>query len=113
MKKVFKPILLLIIVISLIRIENASASGESHARSLGLAGCYTTLAYGIEAPFWNPANLGLPQNSRFSFNFFSLGTRLGNNSFSLKDYNYYNGKFLTLSDKNKILNSIPSNGRIS
>ena len=110
MKKAFKLIFLTVIVITLIRIENVFASGESHARSLGLAGCYTTLASGVEAPFWNPANLGLPQNPRFSFNLFSLGTRLGNNSFSLKDYNHYNGKFLTLSDKNKIINSIPSDG---
>ena len=90
--------------------EDAFPSGESHARSLGLAGCYTTLASGIEAPFWNPANLGFSQNPRFSLNFFSLGTNLGNNSFSVKDYNHYNGKFLNQSDKDKILNSIPSDG---
>ncbi len=110
MKKIFRIFFLIVLAIFLVSVENAFPSGESHARSLGLGGCYTTLASGVEAPFWNPANLGFPQNPRFSFNLFSLGTRLGNNSFSLKDYNHYNGKFLTQSDKDKILNSIPSDG---
>ncbi len=110
MKKKVKLILLIILGMILFCEGDAFSSGESHARSLGLAGCYTTLSFGIEAPFWNPANLGLSQNPRFSFNFFSLGSRLANNSFSVKDYNHYNGKFLNQSDKSKILNSIPSDG---
>ncbi len=103
-------ILLMVLAVPLIQAENGYPSGESHARSLGLAGCFTTLSSGIEAPFWNPANLGLPQNSRFSFNLFSLGAKLGNNSFSMGDYNRYNGKFLTQSDKDAILSSIPDQG---
>ena len=76
MKKSTKLILLIILAMTLFCTEDAFPSGESHARSLGLAGCYTTLASGIEAPFWNPANLGFSQNPRFSLNFFSLGTNL-------------------------------------
>jgi len=110
MKKITQIILLVILAIPLFWAENAFPNGESHARSLGLAGCYTTLSSGIEAPFWNPANLGFPQNPKLSFNLFSLGAKLGNNSFSIKDYNHYNGKFLTRSDKDKILNSIPDDG---
>jgi hypothetical protein len=110
MNNTLRGFFFLILVIFLIWAENAFPSEESHARSLGLAGCYTTLSSGIEAPFWNPANLGFPQNPKFSFNLFSLGAKLGNNSFSVKDYNQYNGKFLNPSDKEKILNSIPSQG---
>lgn len=110
MRKIYRIIGAIVLVLSLIRVESGYPCGESGARSLGLAGCFTTLSSGVEAPFWNPANLGFPQNPGFTFNLFSFGAKLGNNGFSVKDYNRYNGKFLSESDKDKILNSIPDQG---
>jgi len=110
MKKICGIIGAVALVWSLVGVESGYPSGESRARSLGLAGSFTTLASGVEAPFWNPANLGLPENPGFSFNLFSLGAKFGNNSFSVKDYNHYNGKFLVESDKQEILSSIPRTG---
>ena len=110
MRKIYGIIGAVALVFSLVGAESGYPNGESRARSLGLAGSFNTLASGVEAPFWNPANLGFPQNPRFSLNLFSLAARLGNNSFSAKDYNHYSGKFLAESDKRKILNSIPRSG---
>ncbi len=88
----------------------AFGSGESNPRAMAMGGAYTALARDIEAPYWNPANLGLSDGKGFTINFVNVGLDLKNNSFSLADYNKYNGKFLTDKDKNDILNSIPSDG---
>jgi hypothetical protein len=84
--------------------------GENNPRAVGMGGAYTALARDLDAPDWNPANLGLSDGKGFTMNFLNLGMRLKNNSFSLDDYNRYNGKFLTDSDKDEIINSIPSTG---
>ncbi|MEE9554857.1 MAG: hypothetical protein V3W18_11215, partial [candidate division Zixibacteria bacterium] len=84
--------------------------GESNPKAIGMGGAYTALARDLEAPYWNPANLGLSDGKGFSINMFNVGVGLRNNSFSLADYNKYTGKFLTDSDKQDILNSIPSEG---
>ncbi|MCK4224587.1 MAG: conjugal transfer protein TraF [candidate division Zixibacteria bacterium] len=86
------------------------ASGLSSGRSVGMGGAYTQIAKGVESAFWNPANLGLSKNSERSWMIFSLGINANNNSFNLKQYNQYNGKFLTSEDKQTILNSIPKEG---
>jgi len=57
----------------------------------------------VESVFWNPANLGFSKGSEKSLMLFSLGINAYNNSFNLKQYNQYNGKFLTSEDKQTIL----------
>jgi len=84
--------------------------GESNPRAIGMGGAYTALARDLEAPYWNPANLGLSEHRSFTINLFDVGLGLRNNSFSLADYNKYNGKFLTDEDKDDIINSIPADG---
>lgn len=84
--------------------------GESNPRAIGMGGAYTALARDLEAPYWNPANLGLSEHRSFTINLFNVGCGLRNNSFSLSDYNKYTGKFLTDSDKEDILNSVPAQG---
>lgn len=84
--------------------------GESSPRAVAMGGAYTALARNIEAPYWNPANLGLSGNNGFSINLLNVGAEVKNNSFSLSEYNKYNGKFLTDGDKQDILNSIPADG---
>ncbi|UCE67105.1 MAG: hypothetical protein JSU85_03575 [Candidatus Zixiibacteriota bacterium] len=84
--------------------------GISNARALGMGGSYTAIARGIDAPYWNPANLGLSDGNRYSIGIFGVGAALKKNIFTLADYNKYNGQFLTDGDKENILNSIPADG---
>jgi hypothetical protein len=84
--------------------------GENDPRAVGMGGAFTALARGVDASDWNPANLGLSDNNRYSIDIFNLGMRFRNNSFSIDDYNRYNGKFLNDSDKEDIINSIPESG---
>ena len=85
-------------------------TGESNARSVGMGGAYTALARGIEAPSWNPANLGLPGRHIYRLNLVSLGVGIHNNSFSKSFYERYNGQHLTEQDKQDILAAIPDYG---
>jgi hypothetical protein len=84
--------------------------GMSNARSLGMGSAYSAIARGVEAPSWNPANLGLSGRRKYNFNLFSLGFGLGNDSFNKKQYDLYNGAYLTSQDKQDILNAIPNEG---
>jgi len=85
-------------------------SAQMNARAVGLGGAYTAIARGVHSPLWNPANLGLSDNPKFSMTL--IGTSIGawNNSFSLGMYNKYNGEYLTEDDIKDILNSIPDDG---
>ncbi len=80
------------------------------ARSLGMAGAYSAIARGEESVYFNPANLGLSDGPSFSLSFPSFGLGLGNNSFTLSDYNRYNGSYLSDGNKRTILRKIPSAG---
>jgi len=84
--------------------------GMSNARSLAMGGAYLAAANGAEAPRWNPANLGLSHRPDFSMNVISMGVAVSNNSFSKRDYDLYNGAFLTPQMKADILDKIPSDG---
>lgn len=85
-------------------------SGVSNARSVAMGGAYTAVAAGVEAPFWNPANLALPGSRKPRFNLVSVGVGLQNNSFTLEHYNLYNGEHLSETDKQDILSHVPGEG---
>lgn len=59
-----------------------SAQGLSTARATGLAGAYSALARGVDAGWWNPANLGLDDNPGVSIRLAGGGIRGTNNTFS-------------------------------
>ncbi|MBN2102415.1 hypothetical protein JW835_00070 [bacterium] len=80
------------------------------ARALGMGGAYTALARGVHAADWNPANLGFPDNPKFSMSFVSVGIQISNNSFTQDMYNEYVGKELSSADVSDILSSIPESG---
>lgn len=87
-----------------------SAQVNSTARSLSLAGAYTTVARGVAAPFWNPANLALPDRPPVTVQLVGAGFRVGSLSLSKSMYEEYNGKYLTSSDIEAILSEIPDDG---
>lgn len=80
------------------------------ARATGMGLGYVTLARGVEAPNWNPANLGLSDNPKYSVQLIALGLDVGNNSFDLQDYNRYSGAVLNRFDIQKLLFKIPETG---
>ena len=91
---------------------------QLNARGLGMGGAYTALARGVHAVDWNPANLGLPDNSRFSFTFISAGVSVNNNVFSKGMYDKYfvdganadNEIYWSEDDVSDILGLIPDDG---
>ncbi len=108
LKKLF--ILLLIITTLLALSSSLLAQGNSSARAVALGSAYTSLAIGIDAARFNPANLGFTSHRRTAIEFAGVGANINNNSFTLDDYNQYNGTFLTNSDKDDILSKIPNEG---
>ena len=86
------------------------ASNGSDASGVAMAGAYMGLARGIDAAVWNPANLGLSTNSNMSINLIHIGAGVNNNSWTLGQYNQYNGDSLATDDINDILNSVPGDG---
>ncbi|HPN35852.1 MAG TPA: DUF5723 family protein [bacterium] len=86
------------------------AYSQTSARGLGMGGAFTAQARGVQAQFWNPANLGAPDNPRFSLNFISAEAGLWNNSFTKGMYDKYNGRHWNSQDVEDILNAIPDDG---
>jgi len=87
-----------------------AAAVHSSARSTALGGAYTSLARGVEAARYNPANLGLDGYQQNGLELFSIGASVTNNAFSLSDYNNYTGAVLSTADKQDIMNKIPTEG---
>ena len=94
----------------LVMLASATGTGWDDARSIAMAGSYTAVARGYDAIAFNPANLGLPDKPGTQLQLFAFGSTLNNNSFSMSDYEEYNGAYLSESDKRKILSKIPSEG---
>ncbi len=99
------------VLIAVVLTTSATAAPvHSSARSAAMGGAYTGLAKGVDAPKYNPANLGLNDYRSFGIEFVSLGADISNNSFTLSDYNQYTGATLSTSDKQDILGKIPTEG---
>jgi hypothetical protein len=81
------------------------APAAAEVASLGMAGAYSLQARGAEAPSWNPATLAWSRG--LSLRFFSVEGSLRNNSFTLADYNRWNGAVWNETDKARILGRIP------
>ncbi len=89
----------------------------SNARSMGMARASMVSARGLDAIGLNPANLGLADRSTFSITMFPMGLHVGTNFISWKKFREYFsgvetdsgriGKYLSDTDKEDILNSIP------
>lgn len=102
--------ILTVVFLAVLIADARPQQGLSNARSVGMGGAYTALARGVEAPMWNPANLGLSPRNKFSVNLASLGIGLNNNSFSKSQYKQYNGGYWQEADRLAILQSLPEGG---
>ncbi len=99
-----------IVLAALLFIATSQAASMSSARSVGMGRAYLSLARGVDAARYNPANLGFRDFQKKGVEFVGFGANISNNSFTLDEYNKYTGAFLTDRDKADILNSIPDEG---
>jgi hypothetical protein len=97
--------LLLVLLAYVLACVLGGGSARGEVASDGLAGAYTLRARGVDAPSWNPATLAW--GSRLSISVVSAHAALRNNSFTLGDYNDFNGRVWNEDDKQGILDRIP------
>jgi hypothetical protein len=76
------------------------------ARSYGLADSYMARARGYEAPFWNPANLGLSDRPAWSIGLAGATAYLDNNSLSYGQIEDLYGEYLDNATKSELLAEI-------
>lgn len=87
----------------------AQAQGNASAAATGMAGNYTALARNFNATAWNPANLGLDGNSRFSLAF-SPQVLLGTGPITLADLKDYEGVLVPANVRQAWLTKVSDNG---
>ena len=108
----------LIVFLCLLLTGTSGVFAQTNARAMGMGLAYTAVARGVYAPAWNPANLGLPDNPKSSFCFFSISAGLGNNAFTKQLYDKFfvegadenNKIYWSSSDVNSLLSYIPDKG---
>jgi len=79
------------------------------ARSFGLAGSYSARARGYEAPYWNPANLGLPGRPGWSVGIVGANANINNNSLDYGQITDLYGEYIDDATKSQILADIRRN----
>lgn len=89
---------------------NVSAQQVSSARGLALGTASTSLAIGVDAARYNPANLGLSTHQQNGLEVIGVGVDISNNAFSISEFNDYMGAFITDDGRQDILNKIPDDG---
>ena len=105
----YKYLLIVALVLVLVLAHQLQAGNYMEARSLAMAQSYTSLARSYSSLGVNPANLAYEDNHS-GVELFSVTAQLNNNSFSLSDYNNYNGEHWSQADKDDILSKVPETG---
>lgn len=100
----------LVIIITLLATGSGYSQGIASARSVALGYAYTSLAKGVDAGRYNPANLGIKSFQEDCLELIGFGANISNNAFTLGEYNKYSGAFLTENDKTDILSKVPKEG---
>lgn len=87
----------------------ATAQGNASSAAAGMGGNYTAIARNFNAAAWNPANLGLDGNSRFSL---ALSPQFGGGTgpVTFADLAEYEGVVVPTSVRNAWLQEIADNG---
>lgn len=87
----------------------ADAQGNASSAAAGMGGNYTAVARNFNAAAWNPANLGLPGNSRFSIAL-SPQVGMGTGPVTLADFKEYEGRIVPAAIRRSWLQKIADNG---
>ena len=87
----------------------AHAQGNASAAATAMGGNYTAVARNFNAVAWNPANLGLPGNSRFSIAY-SPQVGMGTGPITLQDLNDYAGIVVPQSVREAWMQKVTDNG---
>ncbi|HKJ92510.1 MAG TPA: hypothetical protein VJ957_05035, partial [Longimicrobiales bacterium] len=88
----------------------AAQLGNPSPVSLGMGDNYTALARGLNAPFWNPAGLGMPDNPGFSFAILPLRLGADLSPISTSDLAKYQDTFIPKAVREDWINQITSSG---
>ncbi|MGH1364399.1 MAG: DUF5723 family protein [Calditrichia bacterium] len=101
-----------LIMLVLFLITSLAAQQSNDARAAGMAFSNPAASRGLQAVGLNPASFALPTSYNFELNLVSASLNASNNSFNRGTYDDYftTGDFLTDTDKNTLLSSIPSTG---
>ncbi|KPK60426.1 MAG: hypothetical protein AMS21_09455 [Gemmatimonas sp. SG8_38_2] len=105
MKKLQITLTVLALVVALPVSGTAQLAAPS-ARSFGLAGSYSARARGYEAPYWNPANLGLPGRPGWSVGIVGANASINNNSLDYGQITDLYGEYIDHATKSQILADI-------
>jgi len=91
---------------------DATAQPVGTGRSVGLVAAGSGMMYGTNAAGWNPANLGMKENPRFTISLPTVGFSFGNNSFTPKyiSETFVEGDTLFDDDKLDIIGNLDSDG---
>ena len=85
--------------------------GDTQPRPMGMAGTYTAMARGVESLYWNPANLALKSSPKGALPVaLGLSYTLENNSWSVSDYNDFNGSVIDEAMKDNLLGDLDGGG---
>ena len=87
----------------------AHAQGNASAAATAMGGNYTAVARNFNAVAWNPANLGLPGNSRFSIAY-SPQVRVGSGPITRQDLNDYAGIVVPQAVREAWMQKVTDNG---
>ena len=87
----------------------AYAQGNASAAATAMGGNYTAVARNFNAVAWNPANLGLPGNSRFSLAL-SPQVGVGTGPITLQDLNDYAGIIVPQAVREAWMQKVTDNG---
>lgn len=98
-----KRVILTLVIISLALTINLEAVKTNN--SIAFSESYLLRAYGAEAVYWNPSLLNSEYNDLLLPGVNQI-FQVANNSFDIHDYNYISGRYLTLKDKNMLLNNV-------
>lgn len=88
----------------------AAQQANSSVAAYAMAGSWIALARGYDAVAWNPANLGLRDNPRFSLSLLAGGGTSGVTPVSLADIKQYQGLALPTAVKQDWLQRVVTNG---
>ncbi len=86
--------------------DAAAQLATPSARSFALANSFMARARGYEAPFWNPANLGLVDRPAWSVGLAGASAYLNNNSLSYGQISDLYGEYIDNETKSELLASI-------